>query len=79
MARDAHTIAFYSFAKAHEPLPEFPALCPAAVPLALPSMLLPMAPPAPEVLDDVAPALALCPSVVPLELSLCSQSRSLYS
>ncbi len=48
----------------HEPL-EFPALCPADAPLMLPSMAH-----APEVLDDVAPVLALCPSVVPLEFSL---------
>jgi hypothetical protein len=36
MARDAEAIAFSSFALAHAPLPKFPALAPAAVPLALP-------------------------------------------
>ena len=77
MARDAQAIALDAFAKAHEPLPEFPALCPAAVPLALPSMApAPVFPSpvvqwvsVPEALNDVAPVLALCPSVVPLELT----------
>jgi hypothetical protein len=67
-ARDAHAIALDAFAHAHEPLPNFPALCPAAVPLALPSMLLPMAP-APEALgmtDDAAQVLTLYPAVVPM-------------
>jgi hypothetical protein len=77
MARDAQAIALGAFAQAHEPLPEFPALCPAAVPLALspimlsiaplPTMMLPI-PPAPEVLgiaSDVASAQVLCPAVVP--------------
>jgi hypothetical protein len=44
------------------------ALCPAAVPLALPSMLLPMAH-APEALDKIAPVLALCPAVLPMAFS----------
>lgn len=76
MARDAHAIALSAFAHAHEPLPNFPALCPAAVPLALPSMLLPMAPDpvmpmasTAEDLDDVAPVIMLYPSVVPEALS----------
>jgi hypothetical protein len=38
MARDAHAIALDAFVHAHAPLPKFPALCPAAVPLARPSM-----------------------------------------
>jgi hypothetical protein len=58
-------IALSVFAQAHEPLPDFPALCPAAVPLVLPSMAS-----APEALDNIVPALALYPAVVPLELSL---------
>jgi DDE superfamily endonuclease len=33
MDRDAHVIAFSAFARAHAPLPEFPALPPAVVPL----------------------------------------------
>ena len=48
-----------NFAHAHEPLPEFPVLCPAAVTLALTSMT-------PKALDDAAPVLALCPSVLPM-------------
>ncbi len=68
MDRDAHAIALNAFAQAHAPLPEFPALSPAAVPLALPSMVLPMAP-TPEALDDVAPVLALCPAVLPMAFS----------
>ncbi len=68
MDRDAHAIALSAFAQAHEPLPDFPALCPAAVPLALPSMVLPMAP-APEALDNETPVLALCPAVVPITFS----------
>jgi hypothetical protein len=71
MARDANAIALHSFAQSHEPLPEFPALLPAAVPLALPSMELPMAP-TPEALDDIAPVLALYPAVVPMPLGLYS-------
>lgn len=65
MDRDADLIALSAFAQAHAPLPEFPALPPAAVPLVLPSMLLPMAP-APEALDDVPPVLALYPVVGPI-------------
>jgi hypothetical protein len=37
MARDAQAITFSAFAQAHEPLPEFPALAPAAIPLEPPS------------------------------------------
>jgi hypothetical protein len=77
MARDARAIALHSFAQANAPLPEFPALCPAAVTLALPSMTpAPVFPspvvqwlPTPEVLDDAAPVLALCPAVVPMAFS----------
>jgi hypothetical protein len=71
-------IALHSFAHAHAPLPEFLALAPAPVPLALPSMA-----PAPvfpypvvqwgsvaEVLDDTAPVLALCPSVLAMPFSV---------
>ena len=68
MARDAHAIALDAFAHAHEPLPELLALCPAAVPLALPSVVLPMAH-ASEALDDVAPVLRLFPAVVPMAFS----------
>jgi hypothetical protein len=64
MARDAHAIALSAFAQTHEPLPEFPVLPPAPVALALPSMAS-----APEVLDDVAPVLALCPAAVPIPFS----------
>jgi hypothetical protein len=40
MARDAHAITLSAFAQTREPLPpEFLALAPAAVPLALPSMV----------------------------------------
>jgi hypothetical protein len=41
MGRDAQAIALSAFAQAHEPLPELPALAPAAIPLAaaLPLML----------------------------------------
>jgi hypothetical protein len=35
MDRDAQAITLSAFAQAHEPLPELPALAPAAVPLAL--------------------------------------------
>jgi hypothetical protein len=70
-------IALNAFAQAHAPLPEFPALCPAAVPLALPSIAtapvlpspaLPMAL-TPEALDDAAPVLTLYPSMVPMAFS----------
>jgi hypothetical protein len=65
------------FSHIHEPLPELPALPPATVPVALPSILPSPAFPspvvpwvsAPEALDDVAPVLALCPSVVPMDLT----------
>ena len=75
MARDAQAVALNAFA--HAPLPELLALCPAAVPMALPeilpslvipSLVLPIAP-APEILDDVAPVLALCPTLVPIAFS----------
>jgi hypothetical protein len=39
MARDAQLIALNAFALAHEPLPDFPALAPATVRLALPYAL----------------------------------------
>jgi hypothetical protein len=65
MARDAQAITLSCFAQAHEPLPEFPALAPAAVPLAL----LPMAP-NPEAPVDIAPGLTLYPMVVPMAFSL---------
>jgi hypothetical protein len=71
MARDAHAIALDAFAQAHAPLPEFPALPPAAVQLALPSMMLPMAP-VPETLaitSNIAPVLALCSTVLPMPFS----------
>ncbi len=74
IARDAHAIAFFAFAQAYEPLPEFPALAPATVPLVMPSvvdLLLPIAS-APGldlvVSDDVAPVLALCSARVPMSL-----------
>ncbi|MCG9890317.1 MAG: hypothetical protein MH252_04510 [Thermosynechococcaceae cyanobacterium MS004] len=51
-------------AHAHKSLPEFPVLCPAAVTLALPSMI-----PVTDGLDDTAPVLALCPSVLPMAFS----------
>ncbi len=77
IARDAHAIALNAFAKAHVPLPEFPALCPATVPLALPSMTTAPVFPSPvvqwvsvpEALYDTAPVLTLCPSVVPRTFS----------
>ncbi len=77
MARDAQAIALDAFAKAHEPLPEFPALCPAPVALALPSTApAPVFPSpvvqwvsVPEALNDTAPMLALCPTVVPMVFS----------
>jgi hypothetical protein len=77
MARDAHAIALDAFAHAHAPLPELLALCPAAVPLSLPSMatapvfpspVLPMAL-TPEALDDAAPVLTLYPAVLPMTFS----------
>lgn len=55
MARDAHAITLYAFAQDYEPLPELPALPPAAVPLAPPSMVTaPVVPggTVPEGLDD---------------------------
>ena len=77
MARDANAIALDAFAQAHAPLPEFLALCPVAVPLALPSMApAPVFPSpvvqwvsVPEALNDTAPMLALCPTVVPMAFS----------
>ncbi|MCG9890839.1 MAG: hypothetical protein MH252_07175 [Thermosynechococcaceae cyanobacterium MS004] len=51
-----------TLAHAHESLPEFPTLCPDAVPLALTSM-------ASKALDDAARVLALCPSVLPMAFS----------
>jgi hypothetical protein len=77
MARDAQAIALDAFAQAHAPLPEFPALPPAPVALALPSMAPAPVFPSPvvqwvyvaEALDDIAPVLALCPAVVPLPLA----------
>lgn len=72
--RDTHAIALGAAADANEPLPEFPALPPAALPLNLPSvpsmssLLLPM-PTAADGLDDIAPVLALCPSVLPMAFS----------
>jgi hypothetical protein len=77
MARDAQAIALNAFAQAHAPLPEFLALAPAAVPLALPLMApAPVFPSpvvqwfsVPEALNDMAPALTLCPSVVPMVFS----------
>jgi hypothetical protein len=65
MARDAQAIALSCFAQAHEPLPEFPALAPAAGPLAL----LPMAS-NPEAPDDIALGLTLYPMVMPMAFSL---------
>jgi hypothetical protein len=74
MARDAQAIALSYFAQAHEPWPEFPALAPAAVPLALLSgvgLLLPIAS-APGlglvVSNGAAPVLALCPARVSMSL-----------
>jgi hypothetical protein len=71
-ARAAHA----AFAHAHEPLPEFPALCSAPVPLALPSMAPPDFPSpvvqlvsVPEALDDMAPVLTLCPTLEPIAFS----------
>ena len=77
MARDAQAIALDAFAHIHEPLPDFPALCPAAATLALPSIApAPVFPSpvvqwvsVPEALDDAAPMLTLCPSVVPMDLT----------
>jgi hypothetical protein len=77
MARDAQAIALSAFAHAHKQLPEFPALPAAALPLALPSMALaPIFPSlvvqwvsTPEALGDAAPILALCPAVVPMDLT----------
>jgi hypothetical protein len=57
MARDAHAIALHAFAQSHEPLPEFPTLCPSAIPLALTSMVMPMVPNS-EDLDDTTPVMA---------------------
>jgi hypothetical protein len=74
MARDAQAIALGAFAQVHKPLPEFPALAPAAVPLALPSrvgLLIPIASALGldlVVNDGTAPALALCPAMVPMSL-----------
>jgi hypothetical protein len=84
MARDAQVIALHTFAHIHEPLPEFSALCPAAVTLALPSTApAPVFPSPvvqwvsmPEALDDKTPVLALCPSVVPMPFSSLSQRAS---
>jgi hypothetical protein len=77
MARDAQAIALHSFAQAHATLPEFPALCPAAVPLALPSIAPASVFPSPvvqwvsvsEALDDVAPVLTLSAAVLPMAFS----------
>jgi hypothetical protein len=74
MAHDAQAIALSAFAQAHEPLPEFPALAPAAIPLALPALgasLLPItsAPGLDLVVSDTTvPTLALCPASVPMSL-----------
>jgi hypothetical protein len=74
MARDAQAIALSAFAQAHEPLPEFLALAPAAVPLALLSgvgLLLPIAS-APGlglvVSNGAAPVMVLCPARVSMSL-----------
>lgn len=84
MTRDAQAITLSAFAQAHEPLPELPALPPAPVALALPSMATAPVFPSPvvqwgsvpEALDDAAPVLALClsvlalcPSVLPMAFS----------
>jgi hypothetical protein len=77
IARDAHAITLDAFAHAHAPLPELPAFPPAGVALALPSMATaPVFPcpvvqwvSVPEALNDMAPALTLCPSVVPMDLT----------
>lgn len=53
----AYKIALSAFAQAHEPLPELPALCPAPVPLALPSVA-------------SAVSMTLAPGLVPLALWL---------
>jgi hypothetical protein len=75
-ARDAQAIALVAFAYAHEPLSHFLALPPSPVALALPSMAhAPFPSPVvqwvsvPEALNDMAPVLALCPTVVPLPLT----------
>jgi hypothetical protein len=70
-------VRHYPFAKTHAPLPDFPALAPAAVPLALTSMApAPVFPSpvvqwvsVPEALNDMAPVLTLCPSVMPMPFS----------
>ena len=65
-------ISWAAISHIHEPLPEFPALGPAPVPLALPSMasaLVVQWGSTPEALDDVVPVLALCPSVLPMLFS----------
>jgi hypothetical protein len=76
--RRDRAITLNALAQAHEPLPDFPALCPAAVTLALPSMapapvfpspVVPMAPTS-EALDNETPVLALCPMVLPMAFSL---------
>jgi hypothetical protein len=66
-----------AIALANEPLTEFPALCPTAIPLAMPLMatapvfLSPVVQwvSGPEVLDDKALVLALYPPVEPMTLS----------
>jgi hypothetical protein len=79
MGRDAQAIAFGAFAQAHEPLPELPALAPAAVPLALPSLgasLLPIAPGLDLVASDTTvSALTLCSAGVPMSLRSVVKSR----
>lgn len=68
---------FHAFTNAHEPLPAFPALCPAAISLAMPSMATALVFPSPmvhwvsvpEALDDKAPVLALYPPVEPITFS----------
>ena len=77
MTRDAHAIALVAFAQAHEPLPNFPTLCPAVVTLALPSMAPAPVLPSPmvqwvsvtETLNDMAPVLTLGAPVVPMLFS----------
>jgi hypothetical protein len=65
MARDGEAIALSAFAQAHDPLPEFPALSPATVPLAL-LFALPMDP-APDIATDeeVDRVIIIYPTVVP--------------
>ena len=75
-ARDAQAIALVAFAHIHEPLPELPALPPAPVALALPSMAsavpMPLAPGLGLLAGSVASGMALCSAPVAMTFGIYS-------